>query len=417
MRKSILPLAGGLVLLALSSTGAFALDCGDNSGQAATGEPIVVGAITAQTGPEDFSSATKAASAYFACVNANGGINGRPIDYRVEDDQWNPELAAQLGAKLVNDQNAVVLAASSSFVECSANSGLYATTGIIAVAGVGVPRECFFTKSIVPTNAGPRVSTVGAMQFAIDKLGAKSFTCVGPNIPGVGDWSCEGAALLGKKLGFPVETIIMDPGSADFTSVALQSVASNPDAVLLVLPKGLTVALLQAAEEQGLNLTKPFVSAASAYDLSVPDAIGPGWNGKFYASMEFNDAQSTEPDNQNWRDVMDQFGSATDPRDTFSQGGYLAARIVTETLMALPVDGITREAVTAKLAEIRNFQSDIFCSPWYFDATSEHHNPNSATRVAVVKDGGWEVIADCVKSEDPELADLRAFEEAAGIGM
>lgn len=416
MKTKVLALAGGLALLALSSTGAFALDCGANTGVAAEGEPIVLGAITGQTGPDNFSSATKAASAYFACVNANGGINGRPIDYRVEDDQWNPELAAQLGAKLVNDLQAVALVASSSFVECGANAGLYSSTGITAVAGVGVPRECFFAKSIVPTNAGPRVSTVGAMQYAIDALGAKSFTCVGPNIPGVGDWSCDGATQLGKKLGLPVETIIMDPGSADFTSVALQSVANNPDAVLLVLPKGLTVPLLQAAEEQGLNLTKPFLSAASAYDLSVPDAIGPGWDGKFYANMEFNDALSTEPDNQNWRDVMDQYGTAEDPRDTFSQGGYLAARIVTETLLGLPVDGITREAVTAKLGEIRDFQSDIFCAPWYYDATTEHHNPNSATRMAVVKGSGWEVISDCVKSDDPELADLRAFEEATGIG-
>ena len=151
MKLKVLALASGLALLALSSTGAFALDCGANTGEAASGEPIVVGAITGQTGPDNFSSATKAAKAYFPCVNANGGINGRPIDYRVEDDQWNPELAAQLGAKLVNDQQAVVLAASSSFVECGANAGLYSSTGITAVAGVGGPRECFFAKSIVPT--------------------------------------------------------------------------------------------------------------------------------------------------------------------------------------------------------------------------------------------------------------------------
>ena len=120
MKTKVLALAGGLALFALSSSGAFALDCGANTGAAASGEPIMLGAITGQTGPDNFSSATKAASAYFACVNANGGINGRPIDYRVEDDQWNPELAAQLGAKLVNDQQAGALVCSSRIVEICA---------------------------------------------------------------------------------------------------------------------------------------------------------------------------------------------------------------------------------------------------------------------------------------------------------
>ncbi|MEO8683764.1 MAG: ABC transporter substrate-binding protein [Devosia sp.] len=407
---------GASLLLALAGGAAAADNCGDNTGQPATGEPIVIGAITGQTGPDDFSSATKAANAYFACVNANGGIHGRPIEYKIEDDQWNPELAAQLGAKLVNDEKAVVMAASSSFVECGANAGLYAATGITSVAGVGVPRECFFAKAIVATNAGPRVSTVAAMQYAIDALGAKSFTCIAPNLPGVGDWSCDGATQLSNKLGLKVDVIIMDPGSADFTSIALQAVSNNPDAIVLALPKGLTVPLLQAAEEQGLNLTKPFLSAASAYDLSVPEAIGPGWNGQFYANMEFNDAQSTAADNKNWLAVLDEFGNASDPRDTFSQGGYLAARIVTQALLSLPADGVTREAVTKALGEIRDFKSDIFCTPWYYDATSEHHNPNAATRMAVVKDGKWEVISDCVKSDDPELADIREFESVTGIG-
>lgn len=38
----------------------------------------------------DFSSAPLAAKAYFECVNANGGINGRPIEFVLEDDGLDP---------------------------------------------------------------------------------------------------------------------------------------------------------------------------------------------------------------------------------------------------------------------------------------------------------------------------------------
>lgn len=83
----------GLFLTLVSAFSAHAAaSCGDNSGKPATGEPIVIGAITGKTGPDDFSNSTKAAKAYFDCLNANGGIKGRPVKYLVEDDQWNPEI-------------------------------------------------------------------------------------------------------------------------------------------------------------------------------------------------------------------------------------------------------------------------------------------------------------------------------------
>lgn len=80
----------GLAVMAAISTGGAALaevSCGANTGTPADGAPIVAGGTYSNSAPGDRSSATDAAAAYFACVNANGGINGRPIDYRVEDDQ------------------------------------------------------------------------------------------------------------------------------------------------------------------------------------------------------------------------------------------------------------------------------------------------------------------------------------------
>lgn len=404
----------GLFLAGAGSAYA-APSCGDNSGKAATGEPIVIGAITGKTGPDDFSNSTRAAKAYFDCLNANGGIHGRPIDYLVEDDQWNPEIAAQLGAKLVDDRKAVMMVGNSSFVECGANAELYRKAGILVVAGVGVPRECFFAANYAPTNAGPRVSMVGALGYALDTFKAKSIVCIGPNIPNVGTWSCDGVAALAKEKGLTHQTILMDPGSADATSVVLQAAAGKPDAIVLGLPKGLTVPLLTAAEEQGLNQSIHFVSAASAYDLSVPATIGAGWNGKFLANMEFNDLNATTPDNQNWLAVMDKYGQASDPRDTFAQAGYLAARIAEKALRTLDPAKITRQSVTEAVSQIKDFRSDIFCTPWYFGAGQARHNANSTTRMAVSEDGKWKVVSQCAASPDPELKEIHAFEKSAGL--
>lgn len=407
-------LKGLLVGLAFSLAGAAgahaAASCGEGTGTAATGEPIVIGAITGKTGPDDFSNSTKAAKAYFDCLNANGGIKGRPVSYLVEDDQWDPEKAAQLAAKLVDDEKAVLMVGNSSYVECGANAEFYKKSGIYVVAGVGVPRECFFAENYAPTNAGPRVSMLGAMGYALDKLAAKSVVCIGPNIPNVGTWSCDGVMLLAKEKGFAAETILMDPGSADATSIMLQAAASKPDVIVLGMSKGVAIPLLVAAEEQGLNEQIKFLSAASAYDLSVPETLGAGWDGKFYVNMEFNDLEAQTPDNANWLAVMEEYGQASDPRDTFAQAGYLAARIAEKALMSLDSANVTRESVSAAVRQVKDFQSDIFCAPWYFGDGQPRHNANSTTRMAVSEGGKWKVVSDCAPSPDPELKDVRDFE-------
>ena len=416
MKSLLKGIALGAALMLSSALSAHAAaSCGDGSGKAATGEPIVIGAITGKTGPDDFSNSTRSAKAYFDCLNANGGIHGRPVAYVVEDDQWNPETATQLAAKLVNDRKAVLLVGNSSYVDCGANAEFYKKAGILVVAGVGVPRECFFAENYAPTNAGPRVSMLGAMGYALDQLAAKSVVCIGPNIPNVGTWSCDGITALSKEKGFAAKTILMDPGSADATSIILQAAAEKPDVIVLGLSKGVTVPLLTAAEEQGLNQTIKFLSAASAYDLSVPATIGPGWDGKFFVNMEFNDLEATTPDNTNWLAVMDEYGEKSDPRDTFAQAGYLAARITEKALMSLDPATITRETASAAVKQVKGFKSDIFCAPWYFGEGQPRHNANSSTRMAVSEGGKWKVVSECAASPDPELGDIRAYEKSAGL--
>lgn len=389
--------------------------CGLNNGQTASGEPIVIGAIVGRTGPDDFGTSARAADAYFNCVNENGGINGRPINYIIGDDQWNPEIAAQLAAKIVNDEGAVAMAGSSSFVECAANAQLYESEGLISVAGVGVPRECFTAANYAPTNAGPRISTTAAAEYAGEELGAESFVCIGPNIPNVGAWSCEGVRIWAESQGKTANTILIDPGSLDAASVVLQAAGYGPDAIVLSLPKGIMLPILTAAEEQGMEEQFHFLSAASGYDLSVPGTLGPVWDGKFYVNMEFNPLTSNEADNQNWLAVMDAYADGDAPRDTFAQAGYLAARVVTDTLLSLESDAITREAVTAALGEVTAFQSDILCANWYYGEGAGRQNANHTTRMAVTDGDNWRTVSDCRPSGDPELADLLAFEAAAGI--
>lgn len=393
---------------------AFAQSCGLSNGHAATGTPLRIGAIVGKTGPDDFSSSIQAAAAYFKCVNANGGINGRPLEYLVEDDQWNPEVASQVASKLVRDQKVIALAGNASFVECGANAKLYEQENVMVIAGVGVPRDCYFAKNYVPLNMGPRLSMTEAALYAKQHYHAGKMVCIAPNIPSLGNWSCDGPAAWGKQNGVTVETIVMDPDSADPTSVVLQAASKKPQAILLGLPKGLMVPVLAAAEQQNLGKTIHFVSAASGYDLGVPKAIGPYWKDNFDVNLEFQPLDAATPDNRNWHAVMNRYGDAKNPRDTFSQAGYLAARLLTETLLKLPPDQLDRAHVSDALRQVKGFHSDILCSPFYV-GPGDRHNANNAGRMAQSTGSGWQTEAACQAVDDPQLADIRALEQRLSL--
>lgn len=391
--------------------------CGLGNGQTATGDPIVVGAVVGATGgPADFSSASKGAAAFFNCVNANGGINGRPVKYIVEDDGWNPEQSAQVASKLVNDDKVVALVGSTSFLDCAVNAQLYKDSDVVAIAGVGVPRECFESENIAPTNQGPRLSGIGATQYMNETYGSTKFVCMALNIPNFGNWSCDGMAEWGKsKGGITVDQVIFDPATMDPTSLVLQAAAYNPEAIIIITPAPVAAALLKAAEEQDLRSTYHWFGPTSFYDLAFPSAVGAYWEGYMDVETELVNIDSTGTDNQNWLKLMDTYADAKDPRDSFSQAGYLAAKIFTDTTLKLDPAKIDRAAATDALRAVKGYKTDLLCSPWYFGPGTAHNANHAGHMVKLAAGGTWEVTKGCFEIEDPALAPILQLEQSQGL--
>jgi len=411
------PLAGLAAFAAICTGGAaFAgPSCGANTGVAATGAPIVVGGIYSNGAPGDWSSATDAAAAYFACVNANGGINGRPIDYRVEDDQWNPEAAAAAAAKLVNDAKAVAMVGNGSFIEMAVNAQTYVDQGIMAMASACAISECFETPNLVSTNQGPLASNLGAAQFAQEELGSKDIACIGLNIPNNGIWSCQAVIDYMTSKGGTGSMALLNPGAPDVNSALLEAVASGADTILMNLPAGLGLAVLKAAQEQDLRDSYIWIAPTPLYDLSVPDAVGEYWHGKIYVNAELAPVNMGGPDAQNWLAVMDAFGTADDPRDTFSQAGYLSARFFVEAMLAMdPAQLDDRAAVTAAIRGIKGYTSDLMCGPYYV-GDAAFHMPNRAGRMVKVVAGGFELVRDCYEYESAYFDRIKEVEKSLGM--
>jgi len=124
------------------------------------------------------------AAAYFACVNANGGINGHPIKLYIETEQTNPAQIAADAKQLVQTDKVVGIVGSTSIIECSINSGYWQKLGFYVIDS-GIAPECYSTPNSAAVNMGPRYSSDGAVQYALAQHVSK-VVFDQANVPGTG---------------------------------------------------------------------------------------------------------------------------------------------------------------------------------------------------------------------------------------
>ena len=411
-------LAGALALAFTSLAGAAfaAPSCGANTGQAASGAPIVVGGIYSNGAPGDWSSSTDAAAAYFACVNANGGINGRPIEYHVEDDQWNPEAAAAAAAKLVKDQKAVAMVGNGSFTEMAVNAQTYVDEGIMAMASACAISECFETPNLVSTNQGPLASNLGAAQYAQEELGSKNVACIGLNIPNNGIWSCQAVIDYMTSKGGTGSMAMLNPGAPDVNSALLEAVASGADTILMNLPAGLALAVLKAAQEQDLRDSYTWIAPTPLYDLSVPDAVGDYWHGKIWVNAELAPINQGGPDSQNWLAVHGRLRQGRRSARHLQPGRLPVGPVLREgsTAGMDPAQIDDRAAVTAAIKGIKGYTSDLMCGPYYV-GDAAFHQPNHAGQMVKVVAGGFEVVRPCYEYDSAYFDRHKEVEKSLGM--
>jgi branched-chain amino acid transport system substrate-binding protein len=403
------------ILAGFVSQAQAAPDCGENTGKKATGKPIPIGAVTTMSGIGSFKEADDAVRAYFDCVNANGGIHGRPITYHDEDDQSQLDVAAQAAKKLVGDEGVYAMIGSTSIIECIPNANYYLKENIVEI-GEGIPPQCYQSKNIAEVNAGPRASGIAGADYARRVLGAKSIACTIPKFPG-SDWSCGGLEEWGKKFGVKVTSIYSDPASPDINSLVLQLLATGADAVMTYGTDDIGARIVEAAQQQDGAAKMKWLAPTSFYTVRFPGAIDTKyWNDRYWVNAELAPLASKGKDNQNWVAVMDAYGGKA-LRDSFSQAGYIAARVAVRAMLTIKnPDDINRNTVTAAIQNMPPYETDILCMPWYWggpDATE--HNPNHVTRMAMIHDGKWKTIEGCVADPDPALGRIEALEQKLGL--
>ena len=377
--RLFLAAAGSLAFLGLSHTAASAAP-------SCKAGPIKIGAVSTITGIVDFSDAPKATKAVFDQINAAGGINGCKIEYSLADDKADPQVAAQAARDLIDNKEVYALAGGASLLDCAVNAGTYAKNDVVSVQGVGVDPLCFNAPSVAPVNVGPYTLTTVMLDYATKKLNAQKACVFIAVIGGTQEAYAAAVAAWEKRSGKKITLVDWTlPLQGDLTPYLIKARDAGCDAVLTNQVEPGIVQWVKTADAQkisGINwffLAPGYTEgvAKALADSKQPVYIGTEWEPYTEANSEAN---------KDWAATMEKAGL---PKTAFSQGGYMAAKVIADTIAG--IDGeVTRETLTAALKAGKPLTYPIAGTPYVF-GEGKTHSPMQASKIMQLVDGKWVV--------------------------
>ena len=388
-------LTGGIVFMSAEGAGAAAA----STAPGVTSNSITVGTISTQTGTlaSNFSSLIYGEKAYYAYINAQGGVNGRKIDYKYAlDDGGSPTTFNQLANTLINQDHvfAVTGVATAFF-----SPNLFVQSGIPTygynVTGNWAPQPNLFAAggSVQYYPAGaPQVSFVArktqskpSIAFIAYGIAASANAC-----------QSEQAAL--QAAGYTIsysDLKVNYPGSTVATDVQrMKQAGSNVVASCMDVQGNITMA--RAIQQYGVKMTQLWFSGNDQSTLNQNQSL---MQGVYFgiAHVPFSAPQSLYPGLKVYVTQMKKYAPNYVNDEVAIQGWESAALFVQGVKMA--GNNLTWANVIKQDNSITSFTAGGLQAPvnWK-DAGHSGHAPPYC--VAYIKVSGTKYVATLNKGKN-----------------
>ncbi|MBL3700985.1 ABC transporter substrate-binding protein [Leucobacter luti] len=377
---------------ALTAAAALVLSgCAGGADAGGDSAPIKLGSVNTISGAATFPEASQAAAAVFDKVNADGGINGRQIEYKAMDDKADPATATASARELVGSDEVIGLVGGASLLDCEINAKYYEQEGVRSIQGIGVDPGCFNSPNVAPVNIGPFNDTTLTMLYGSEELGLESL-CVFTSVIGSTGPAYAAAVERWSTITGKEPTLIDDTvpyGGSDYTPYVVKAKEAGCDAIVSNAVEPDAIGQIKAANQQGWD-DVTFLFLTSTYSESFAAAVdnaGAGVNvpAEFYPFTEDNEI------NADWKSLMEENDITL---TSFSQGGYLAATFMVEVLQSIEGD-ITRDSLNEALSSMSPIDNDMIAFPYEFDKiAAQDFEPGGWPVVLKSGTGAWEKSAD-----------------------
>lgn len=261
------------------------------------GEPIVIMMIGSLESPQ-FSNphVQTAIEARVKAINADGGINGRPLEAEFCNDKFDPNEAAAC-ARRAADVGAVAVVGGVT-VHAAAIFPVLTESGIPWIGGSGSSGPIEVTDPIsYPIQGGSPAMLLGLGHYMVSELGAQKIAIVTDDNPA----SAAGTAVLiqgVEQAGGQASASVAPPGTVDYTAIVASALSGGADAVATTaappnVPK-VVVALREAGFEGVIgipnsNFPPPSIEAVGddANDIYLSFRMVPSSNQENATTVEF----------------------------------------------------------------------------------------------------------------------------------
>ena len=292
---------------------------------------IVIGQSAAFTGPAAQLGIQMNAGAkiYFDALNANGGVNGQPVDLRTLDDGYEPDRCKANTEKFIKDDVFGLLAYVGT-PTCAAALPLVNEAKIPffgPFTGAEILRDPF-SKSVFHLRASYYDET---------ELIVKQLTSLGLNKIAVfyqndayGKAGLEGTVRALKRRNLvPAAQSTVERNTVDVAKAIADILPSEPNAVVQISAYKSCAAFIRAARKAGFGGTLFNVSFVGTQALA--DELGPQGNGIMVSQVMPFPYSPTLAITREYLDAVKRAGGEAKPNYS-SMEGYLAAKVFTEGL-------------------------------------------------------------------------------------
>ena len=281
-------------------------------------------------------------------INNSGGIKGKKIEVKYEDDRGQPKEGVSAIQKLISaDKVPVIIGGATSSVA-------------LAIAPIAVEKKVVL---LSPTATAPALSKVGKYffliwpsdnydglimaQFAFDKLGLKKVAILyvnteyGQGIDNVFKKEFE------KRGGQILISESYELGASDFRTQLTKMKQLEPDAIYLPGYYKELAGILRQARELGVKSV--FLSVNSFYDPKLLEIAGNSAEGAIFTYPTY-DAKSEEPLTKKFVEVFK--AKYKKEPDAFAVQGYDAMKTVADAIQA---GGDSSESIRDAMAHMKDF--------------------------------------------------------------
>jgi ABC-type branched-subunit amino acid transport system substrate-binding protein len=315
-----------------------------------TGTAIAFGQTVPKSGPAAlYGQSTYGVEAYFAYVNAHGGVRGRHLRLVSLDDRYQPAVSAQLTRDLINRYHvfAEVAVNGSAPTEAVLNILTPANVPLIGPQTGATPIQSVFRQNLY--NVWPSYVTEGRLlgHYALDTQHLRKIGVLYQN-DDFGKSLFDGVKQAGVQ---PAVAISYDPSQVDFGPQAEQFKSAGCDGVVILAIPGPTISFLNAMAAISYKPVR-LMSQVSAIPQSFTSAASefPGsYIGAFIPPL----SETSHPQVKQFLDSMAKYEPGK-PASVFAAWGWTEAQVAVAGLQRIR-GRITRDTYEQALNTLSDF--------------------------------------------------------------